>query len=160
MNKIEKFKKFLDSLKGHGQDTLIESVEKGFQAYYESQMEMSDRRGHYITTTYETWDEESTEIGDTDDKGWYDEEGQSMEADDFDREEGKTVIDNTVEFLQDKGATEGNEEGMNAAPRWWSTVYPEHDRDFFEKGESTYYSFHLNNYTEEEKKEIYRRMKS
>ena len=35
MNKKQKFETFLESLKGRGQDTLIESVKKGFQACVE-----------------------------------------------------------------------------------------------------------------------------
>lgn len=36
MKKQEKFINFLEGLKGHGQDTLIESVKKGFQVCTES----------------------------------------------------------------------------------------------------------------------------
>ena len=36
MNKKEKFKNFLESLKGKGQDSLIESVKTGFLACFES----------------------------------------------------------------------------------------------------------------------------
>jgi len=36
MNKKQKFEKFLESLKGNGHDVLIESMERGFQACFES----------------------------------------------------------------------------------------------------------------------------
>jgi len=36
MNNIKKFENFLESLKGKGQDKLIESIHKGFQAIYET----------------------------------------------------------------------------------------------------------------------------
>jgi hypothetical protein len=36
MNKKQKFEKFLEGLKGHNQDALIESVKKGFRVCYES----------------------------------------------------------------------------------------------------------------------------
>jgi len=36
MNKKEKFESFLESLKGNGEDKLIESVKKGFQVCYEN----------------------------------------------------------------------------------------------------------------------------
>ena len=36
MNNKQKFENFLESLKGNGQDSLIESVKSGFQACYES----------------------------------------------------------------------------------------------------------------------------
>ena len=35
MDSRQKFENFLESLKGEGQDTLIESVKEGFQACYE-----------------------------------------------------------------------------------------------------------------------------
>ena len=37
MDKIKKFENFLESLKGKGQDTLIESVKKGFKVCCESE---------------------------------------------------------------------------------------------------------------------------
>ena len=36
MNKKEKFDAFLESLKGNGQDNLIENIKKGYQACFES----------------------------------------------------------------------------------------------------------------------------
>ena len=39
MNKKQKFEIFLESLKGSGQDVLIESVKSGFQACFENEME-------------------------------------------------------------------------------------------------------------------------
>jgi len=39
MNNKEKFENFLESLKGKGQDTLIESVKIGFQACFENENE-------------------------------------------------------------------------------------------------------------------------
>lgn len=164
MNKTEKFKNFLESLKGHGQDSLIESVSHGFQVCYESDEKFGDPYGkrwmHYITTTYQTVDEESAEHGDFADQGWVDEEGESMEPSQEDREERISAIGTTVRFLKDKGATQGSEEGSNAAPTSWSTDEPEHDRAFFEKGEHTTYTYHLNNYTDNQRAEIYKRMKS
>ena len=37
MKNTQKFKNFLESIKGNGQDVLIESVKKGFQACFESE---------------------------------------------------------------------------------------------------------------------------
>ena len=38
MNKKEKFEKFLEGLKGNGQDVLIENVKEGFQICYETEI--------------------------------------------------------------------------------------------------------------------------
>jgi len=164
MNKNKKFLNFLESLKLEGNKTLIEHVEKGFTACLENEQQQTslfpkeDIRGHYITTTYQTVTPESAKDGDYADQGWEDKEGESTEPDEFDQEEGSTVIDKTVQFLSDKGASEPNESGMNATPSWWSTTDASGTRDYYEKGEETYYSYHLNNYKEEEKAEIYKRM--
>jgi hypothetical protein len=147
INKKQKFENFLESLKDGKQDILIESVKNGFNVCYENEMQL----GHYITSTYETWDEESLEIGETDDKGWLDAEGESMEPDNFDIEEGKDVITNTVEFLSDKGAIHPSD---SVGAGWWST---EGDIDI-QTGDRTTESYHLNNYTDEEKQEIQKRM--
>jgi len=37
MNNIQKFENFLESLKGNGDDSLIESVKQGFQACFEDE---------------------------------------------------------------------------------------------------------------------------
>jgi hypothetical protein len=148
MNKKQAFLKFLESLKGHDQDVLIESVKEGFKAYVES---MENRTDKNITITYETWDEESVEVGETDDRGWIDEEGISLEPDEDDIAEGKTLIDTTVEYLQKEGVIHPSD---SIAARWWST---EEDLNY-RTGERTIKSYHLNNYTAEERAEIQRRM--
>jgi len=38
MNKKQKFEKFLESLKGNGQDVLIESLKQGFQVCFENEV--------------------------------------------------------------------------------------------------------------------------
>lgn len=148
MKKTQKFNKFLESLKGTGHDSLIESVKNGFKVCFENET----RTDHYITTTYETWDEESAEIGETDDRGWLDEEGQSMEPDKYDIEEGLNVIDITVKFLSDKGAMHPN--NSSGGSRWWST---EEEMDMH-TGDRTITSYHLNNYTAEEMEEVQEKM--
>jgi len=42
MNKKQKFESFLESLKGTGQDTLIENVKKGFQVCFENFIDPMD----------------------------------------------------------------------------------------------------------------------
>ena len=111
----------------------------------------------YITITYEVWDEEAVEAGDTDDRGFIDEEGEDMAPDKWDREEGLTVIDKTVEYLLAHGAYEPSEWGPpgTAAPRWWTNY--EHSLDF-RTGERENRSYHLQGFSHAERQEIFRRM--
>jgi len=53
MNKIEKFETFLESLKGQGQDSLIESVKKGFKVCFENEeSSLKDEMKSYLIQTY------------------------------------------------------------------------------------------------------------
>jgi len=53
MNNIKKFEKFLESLKGKGQDTLIESVKQGFQACFENEEStLKQEMKSYLTSQY------------------------------------------------------------------------------------------------------------
>jgi hypothetical protein len=52
MNKKETFLVFLEILKGHGQDALIESVKKGFQIFYENEEKVITYKGKGITKTF------------------------------------------------------------------------------------------------------------
>jgi hypothetical protein len=109
----------------------------------------------FITITYEVWTPEDAEIGETDDRGWIDEEGESMEPDKWDREEGIGALDKTVEYLWDHGAYEGSEGGAKAASRWWTD--PKHDEDF-RTGAVEQRSYHLHGFSETEKREIQKRL--
>ena len=50
MNNKEKFENFLESLKGNGQDELIESVKQGFQVCFEYSEHSPDAKGIDIIT--------------------------------------------------------------------------------------------------------------
>lgn len=109
-----------------------------------------------ILITYEIVTHESAEHGDAEERGWIDEEGDVIELDEFDREEGITVVDKTVAYLDRAYATEPSESGRDAAPRWWTDY--DHDGDPA-TGARTNKSYHLEGYTEAEKRQIYRVMK-
>jgi hypothetical protein len=99
-----------------------------------------------MNKTYETWDEESVEAGETDDKGfeYQDKEFDSLWA--------------MADEIRDAGATEPSD--SSAGPRtWYSTVDPEYSRAHIEKGKDTYYSFHPEGLTDEESKELYKLIK-
>jgi len=50
MDNIAKFENFLDSLKGSGQDNLIESVKKGFNVCFENQNDVVKQRAFAFNT--------------------------------------------------------------------------------------------------------------
>lgn len=102
--------------------------------------------GKRIRTSYEVWDEDALEAGDTDDRGWEDEEGEVFE-DDVD---GETAVESAISWLRDKGATEAS--CSRFEPRCW---YISTDTDF-RTGDVTNYHYHLNDgWTDEEKEEIF-----
>lgn len=107
-----------------------------------------------ITTSYYVVDEESAEMGDAKERGWYDEEGESMTPDEFD-DEDVTAVDKAVDFLLKNGATEPSS-SVPGKFTWYST--PDPDRDY-SSGENTYYDYHLEGFSPEEKVEIFDRIK-
>lgn len=73
-----------------------------------------------IRIYYETWDEDSIDTGETNDRGWEDEAGVSMQPDQYDIEEGLTPVDLAVKFLTDNGPLQASSSSF--APRVWYTV--------------------------------------
>ena len=59
-----------------------------------------------IRTTYEIITEESAAEGDVEEAGWEDEEGVEVEPDEYDLEEGKTVVDLAVDHILSEGHVE------------------------------------------------------
>jgi len=112
-----------------------------------------------ITTSYQTVTPESAEQGDFADQGWENEEGESMLADQYDTEEGITAVDKAVKFLKDNGGNEPSSSQFNTGV-WYSTPDPDHNNNYFTKGEEKYYSFHLKGFTPEEEKAIFDKMKN
>lgn len=111
----------------------------------------SDKR---IVTTYEIITPESVENGDFSESGWYDEQGESMVPDEYDKEEGITVVDKAAEFLKNKCANEPSSSVFSPGI-WYYTIDPEQN---YLTGEDIYYSYHLKGFTEEEEFEIYKIM--
>lgn len=107
-----------------------------------------------ITTSYYVVDEESAEMGDAKERGWYDKDGESMIPDEFD-DEDVTAVDKAVNFLLKNGATEPS--SSSPGPNIWFST-PDPDRDY-SSGEDTYYDYHLNGFTPEEVIEIFNRIK-
>ncbi len=138
---------------------MMQAAKERFRSYYALNAKRKPRRNpkdKRILITYEIVTPESAEYGDAEERGWIDEEGDVIELDEFDREEGITVVDKTVAYLDSAYAYEPSESGREAAPRWWTDY--EHEGDPA-TGARTNKSYHLEGYTEAEKRQIYRVMK-
>jgi predicted nucleic acid-binding Zn-ribbon protein len=121
----------------------------------------------YILMSYETWDNESREIGETDEKGWADTSGgryddpegaeNIMDPDEIDLhgDDNPTAVDNAVKFLSDQYVGQTSSSPFSPGD-WYTTTDPERD---YQTGEETYFSFHLYGFTPEEETEIYTRLK-
>ena len=110
MKKIQLFNNFLNGMKEFD-PTLMESIKTAFNTIYESEMQQQEPK---IRISYETWDEDSVDAGETDDKGWENEEGVSMQPDQYDLEEGLTPVDLAVKFLTDNGPMEASSSHFNS----------------------------------------------
>lgn len=111
-------------------------------------------KGPRIRIAYETWTPEDVEFGDTDDTGWLDEEGVSMRPDEYDQEEGRTVVDMAVKFLREEGATEPSSSRFHKGI--WYTAYESPD---FRTGEQTVKSYHLVGFSEARQRAIFEQMR-
>lgn len=100
-----------------------------------------DGRYPRITTTYSIITPESAENGEFAENGWEDEDGVSMIPDEYDQEEGITVVDKAIEFLEDKGASNQGS--------WYST-----SEEDYTYGSVTEYNYHLVDFTNEEEDAI------
>jgi len=161
-----KFLKFLESMNAVSESdkTLIESIKSGFMAIMEEEgpEESLPKEGeHTIHITYDKWDEESVEAGETDDKGFLGSAGMeittpdyiSMEPDSHDIKEGLTAVDKTVTFLRDNGPMEYS--GDRGAYSGWFTHYGEMDTQGIHENRS----YHLEGYSHEEVEQIVARLK-
>lgn len=149
MKKIQLFNNFLNGMKEFD-PTLMESIQTAFNTIYESEMQQQEPK---IRISYETWDEDSVDAGETDDKGWENEEGVSMQPDQYDLEEGLTPVDLAVKFLTDNGPMEASSSHFNSGV--WYTNYGEQD---MQNGSRTNRSFHLVGFTPEQEEEIFNRI--
>lgn len=120
-----------------------------------------------ILETYEIWTPEDAEIGETDDKGWIDEEGYEMEPDKYDFEEfleenelpedtpDEEIRDSVIamlaaDYLEDQSIDTG---GASFSPGMWYTNY-DYDEDY-ETGGKEQRSYHLEGFTPEQEKFIF-----
>lgn len=102
-----------------------------------------------IATTYQIVTPESAEQGDYAESGWEDEEGESVEPDEFD-DEGTTVVDKAVKWLLDKGAIEASSSSFHSDV-WYTSA----EDINYSTGSFTTYNFHLRGFTPEEQEAVF-----
>jgi hypothetical protein len=120
-----------------GRDNIIEDGK-----YYEAQL--GGKPGFLIC--YEVIDLDDTDGGEFSDNGY---DGyHSCEPDEYDIEEGKTAGDLAVEYL--------NSKCLEFSGRWWTDADGDTD---WGSGEETRHSYHPYNWTDEQMREIVRRVK-
>ena len=113
-------------------------------------MNNTDRR---IRITFETYTPESIELGDAEDRGWVNEDGVSMEPDDYDLEDGIGAVDKAIAFLRDKGAWEASSSHWDSHCDIW---YTQSDPNInYGTGEEYRESYHLAGFSEEEERQIF-----
>jgi len=152
----------LDKIKGEliEEDPLKSDLFDGSITMLEdSIIQSSANNERKFVITYEIWDEDALDSGETDNRGFIDEEGVSMQADDMDREHGITSVDNAVDFLESNMGNQGLEAsstGKLTTNDWWTSY--EYNLDL-RTGEVENRSFHPYGFTAEELNEINRRVK-
>lgn len=103
-------------------------------------------KGKLIRVSYETWDEEALEAGETDDKGWENEEGT-----DFSKDVDETPAKDAAKYLKEEGATNPSNGSFSKG-----TYYSDDGDKDIKSGDTTIKSYHLaGEWTEDEEKEIF-----
>jgi hypothetical protein len=110
--------------------------------------------------TYEIITPESAKQGDFEDQGWIDEEGIDLTPDEFDIEDGLTVVDKAVRYLKSETGAEGMEASCYPVEKMtkhgWFTSYS-YSVDY-QTGAIENRSFHPIGFTAGEIREIARRV--
>lgn len=126
---------------------LLEADEEAFDAR-EYLLASTGRR---IRISYVTITPESAEAGDVADRGWIDEEGEDMDPDKFDIEDGVSAAQKAAKFLNDKGAYHPSSSPFHTGV-WYSDSPEVID---YATGEEEERSYHLSGFTPEEEQKIF-----
>jgi len=105
-----------------------------------------------ITTTFQTITPESAENGGYSDSGFYDEDGVDCSED-----EDCSAVENAIDFLKSKEPLEPSNSSF-CIGTWYTESDCNQDNAYFEEGEVTYYSYHLNGFSEEQEREIFKEL--
>jgi len=103
-----------------------------------------------IKTTFTIVTEESAQDGDFAESGYLDEDGVSMEPDEFDIEEGLSCVDLAVKFLKGNGVISASSSRFHVGT-WYSS---EDDTDM-RSGDCETHSYHLEGFSPEEEEAIF-----
>lgn len=119
---------------------------------YLQSVPLPDRR---IRISYARTTPESSANGDTSETGWIDEDGVSMNPDDWDIEDGVRAVDKAVDFLRREGATQPSSSHFHPGV-WYSTGYTVVD---YTTNEDEERCFHLSGFDPKEEQEIFNEMR-
>lgn len=97
-----------------------------------------------IKTTFAQITPESASVGDFSETGWVDEDGEEFES-----------VDEAIRWLKRQGITEASDSDFRSGI-WYSTDFSTID---YEDGTEEQNSFHLEGFTEEEEKKIFKALK-
>lgn len=109
----------------------------------------SDAAVPHIVSYYETYTPEDVEVGDAGERGDLDD--VTIELDEYDIEEGLTVVDLAVKYLKECGAYEPSSMPFSVGT-WYSTEASEDYRT----GNNTIESYHLKGFSPDQQKQIYK----
>lgn len=104
-----------------------------------------------VAITYAIITPESAEDGDFAEHGWEDEEGVDLAPDEFDIENGITLVDKTVDFLRSEGAFETSSSHFSTGA-WYSA-----QSDDYRTGNNTERGFHLIGYTPQDEHDVWKK---
>ena len=131
----------MESLKTTTNSALIESIKAGF-SLLENEDTDTERK---IRVSYEIVTPDDAEFGEASDRGWVDDEGVSMEPDEYDIEDGLTAAKLAIKYLLRNGAFEpSNSHGATST----FSDYGGQDNNYETR------SYHLVNFTPGELLEI------
>ena len=95
-----------------------------------------------IRTTYETYTPEDIEVGDTNNRGYEDEEGRIFDPSEYQDEENpaRALAEDAARYVLDGGGVHPSSSPVRAdESTWWTS---EGDQDYYTGGQ-TFRSFHL-----------------
>lgn len=104
-----------------------------------------------VVSYYENWTHDDLEAGDTGDRGEHDDVAFAL--DEYDIEEGLTLVDLVVKYLSDSGVSEASSSQFHKGV--WYDTEPTQD---FRTGEWRRESYHLKGFSEEDEAEVYRQL--
>ena len=126
---------------------MIQDIErcKADGDYFRAQLGMN--RGFLVT--FDTYTDESVEVGDSENGGYSDYE--SMAPDEFDSEDGITAVDKAARYLTRDHCVETSSSHFHLGV-WYSDCDSDMD---YRTGEQTQHSYHPTNFSEDEQRALF-----